>query len=532
MFPEVREGFRFSHTRIPRSSRPEAEGFGRLGLLSVLSIAKLSRGQGMTLNHMLAKHRIWWRVAIPLLFGGGGLVAISFAENYGFISDRTKELLRIPAWLLLFTPFLFVARDYSQRRLIPRRRMERACRPIGLATALLGPIRLSRSSTYRCSARKAKIQSVVATALAALMTTGVLLLPLLLCEELLAQSRDHQSLLDNAPALISRGDLNFRYLVANKQYEEWFGRPVSELIGRHVSDVVGIESWNQIKGEYEAMVQSGEPRVFDAYIKHKAPARWMRVYLQPKFAGGKVIGYHAMVLDITETKRAEMEAENERELLRRILAVQERERHAGALDLHDGMIQYCVGAKMLVDACREEEPSAQLARASEYLEKSISEGRRLMTEWRHPVLEESGLEEALRHRAAEVERFSGVAVSTIFEGEFEIPAALQDAVYRIAHEALTNIQRHSGAEHASLTLRQLGEELQLEVCDGGRGFVRTDVSHERFGLIGIEERARLLGGKACIESTPGVGTQINVVLPSDRRKTVLAGAAVVSDATR
>ena len=98
--------------------------------------------------------------------------------------------------------------------------------------------------------------------------------------------------------------------------------------------------------------------------------------------------------------------------------------------------------------------------------------------------------------------------------EFErLTPILENAVYRIAQEALTNACRHSKTKKVHVELEQCGEQLRIEVRDHGVGFRPEEVGESRFGLAGIRERARLLGGKAIIETKLGEGTQVVAELP-------------------
>ena len=90
---------------------------------------------------------------------------------------------------------------------------------------------------------------------------------------------------------------------------------------------------------------------------------------------------------------------------------------------------------------------------------------------------------------------------------------LEATVYRIVREAVTNLNRHSQSDRSEIRLTQVGDRLQIEIEDWGIGFDPAGVGKDRFGLQGIRERARLLGGRAVISSAPGKGTRVFVDLP-------------------
>jgi two-component system NarL family sensor kinase len=94
-----------------------------------------------------------------------------------------------------------------------------------------------------------------------------------------------------------------------------------------------------------------------------------------------------------------------------------------------------------------------------------------------------------------------------------IPPGVEVALFRIAEEALGNVARHAGAGTARLRLELLPESAALEVEDDGRGFDPGAVPADRFGLVGMRERARLLGGELRVESAPGAGTRVLARVP-------------------
>ena len=95
----------------------------------------------------------------------------------------------------------------------------------------------------------------------------------------------------------------------------------------------------------------------------------------------------------------------------------------------------------------------------------------------------------------------------------KLPPILENALYRIAQEALTNACKHSKSKKVMVTMAQEGQDVRLEVRDWGIGFDPESVEKGHFGLEGIRQRVRLLGGRLTIESKPGSGTLVQVVVP-------------------
>jgi tetratricopeptide (TPR) repeat protein len=136
----------------------------------------------------------------------------------------------------------------------------------------------------------------------------------------------------------------------------------------------------------------------------------------------------------------------------------------------------------------------------------------------HPaILERRGLEVALRDRCTELEERHGLPVELDFQAEHPIPAEVALALYRIAQEGLTNAVRHAGARTARLALCADRGTVRLTLADDGAGFDPLAARREGgLGLVSMEERARLLGGRCRIVSAPGSGTTVEVTVPRRR----------------
>ena len=156
----------------------------------------------------------------------------------------------------------------------------------------------------------------------------------------------------------------------------------------------------------------------------------------------------------------------------------------------------------------------QLEHVEQALGKAVNEGRRLIRELGPLVVEHESLLAAIREHVEQevVDGRLQVLVQENLDDSLYAPL-LKGTVFRIVQEALTNIRRHSHATHAEIAMREEGGRLHVEVRDDGVGFVVDEVSEDRFGLLGIRQRARLFGGFAEIESSPGRGAVVRVNLP-------------------
>jgi signal transduction histidine kinase len=147
----------------------------------------------------------------------------------------------------------------------------------------------------------------------------------------------------------------------------------------------------------------------------------------------------------------------------------------------------------------------------------LDELRRLISDLRPPHLDDLGLAAAIRWYAKEVQTRTGLEVQVEISGDqADVPAAVRLAVFRIAQEALTNVVKHSQARLAKVQLCYRDSEVVLLVRDEGCGFeadAQKLAPRPAWGLLGMQERATLLGGRLSVQSKPGQGTQVEAILP-------------------
>jgi len=231
----------------------------------------------------------------------------------------------------------------------------------------------------------------------------------------------------------------------------------------------------------------------------------------------RLVGSHG---DITDRKRAEDSLERERQSLWKMLQASDHERQIISYEIHDGLAQYLAAAGMqfqAYDYLKENMPvEAKKAyeTAVELVRQAHAESRRLINEVRPPVIDEIGLETAISHLVHEQRKRGGPKIECHSDVQFrKLPSILENALYRITQEALTNACKHSKSRKVLVTLTQEGQDVRLEVRDWGIGFDAEAVREGHFGLEGIRQRVRLLGGRLTIESKLDSGTLVQAVVP-------------------
>lgn len=222
---------------------------------------------------------------------------------------------------------------------------------------------------------------------------------------------------------------------------------------------------------------------------------------------------------------AELKAqESERSLKalsERLLEVQEEERTRIARAIHDDLGQSLTALKMdvlglIAQAGQSVNSSPLAARISKTLDETVNAVQRISTELRPSVLDDLGLVSAIESESRLFEERTGIECEVSMPPEaLEIEPEIAIALYRIAQEALTNVVRHSNATRVEIRLRRRPDEVLLEVRDDGRGVKPEEVSSaSSLGLIGIRERAAIVGGTVHFEGIAGRGTIVSVRIPA------------------
>ncbi|HEV8060883.1 MAG TPA: sensor histidine kinase [Gemmataceae bacterium] len=259
--------------------------------------------------------------------------------------------------------------------------------------------------------------------------------------------------------------------------------------------------------------------------KNKAPGN------QARFAGPK--GTNASLLDQVRKGR-----ERSQRLAQQLLQAQEMERRRLARELHDEIGQALTAVKLNLEALDSRLPAKHSKALDESLaivDTALQQVRGLSLDLRPAILDDLGLASALRWYVDRQAQRGGIAM----EFTNETPGArssvlLETTCFRVAQEALTNVLRHAKAHRVSVLIRQNADAINLYIEDDGIGFDTEQarqmaVGGACLGLLSMQERVILAGGRLDVTSTPGRGTTIHVCLPlggqpvlerrSQRRKT-------------
>jgi signal transduction histidine kinase/streptogramin lyase len=208
---------------------------------------------------------------------------------------------------------------------------------------------------------------------------------------------------------------------------------------------------------------------------------------------------------------------------RRLIESQEIERKRIAAELHDGLQQslsiIANRANLALDKRRDPDRAFdQVSEIAATASDALKEVREIAYDLRPVELDRLGLTKALAAMAKKVSVSTGIDISADIDDVDDVfPGQSEINLYRVVQECVNNIVKHSGASRASIEIKRLDPDVSLTIQDNGKGFAmgtggQSDGRQSGFGLIGISERARMLGGKPTIQSSPGLGTTVNVLI--------------------
>ena len=230
-----------------------------------------------------------------------------------------------------------------------------------------------------------------------------------------------------------------------------------------------------------------------------------------------VVALSGLALNISELRVADAKL---KVLAQRVVESQEEERARLSRDLHDGISQWLVSIKLQIEAGvvrlagnaeQQQAARATFEHTAGQLTDVLGEVRRISHDLRPAILDDLGLAAALDHLAQEFTHNSAVPVRFNAQGSADgLPDVVNTVLFRIAQEALTNIERHAGARNIGITLAHAGRRVTLTISDDGSGFDAEHVARHPqrgIGLRNMMERMEAIGGMLNISSS-GAGTSV------------------------
>ncbi|HEX6159003.1 MAG TPA: HAMP domain-containing protein, partial [Thermoanaerobaculia bacterium] len=256
-------------------------------------------------------------------------------------------------------------------------------------------------------------------------------------------------------------------------------------------------------------VAAGARRLAAGELGHRVPA-----------GRGDEIGQLAAAFNDMAARIAERDA-SLRQLSKRLLSVQEQERVRIAREVHDELGQALTAMKIDLQqlGTRQRELQEPLAGIARTIDETVDIVRRIAADLRPAILDDLGLTAALEQQLRRLRESTGIRTTLTVAEEPEIDTLTGATFYRITQEALANVVRHAAATEVEISLVLERGTAVLTIRDNGRGMSREKASDpQSLGLLGIRERAELLGGSVIIDSIPEEGTMVVATLPLSRHE--------------
>ena len=315
----------------------------------------------------------------------------------------------------------------------------------------------------------------------------------------------------------------------NPAAQRMFGFTADEVLGRDIHQLLTPVRFQQKAADaLEKFLRTGQGRasghILELWAVRKDGQEFpIEISVAPIRLAGQWNAV-AVVRDITARKQAEQAVRREQESLRRLLRAHDQERKLIGYEIHDGLAQQLIAAIYHCQAAQRsvqkpaEHAASTFAELLGLLRRCLAETRRLISGVRPPVLDEMGVVTAVQGLIEDTQSRGQPEIEFRHDVQFQrLEPVLENAIYRIIQEGLANACRHSHSAQVLIELAETDQDVEIRVQDHGIGFNPDQIDEKRFGLAGIRERARLLGGRVTLQSVPGQGTLLQVRLPKHVR---------------
>jgi PAS domain S-box-containing protein len=336
---------------------------------------------------------------------------------------------------------------------------------------------------------------------------------------------------DDAPVMLWMAAPDGRCTFVNRQWLAFTGRSVTDELGRGWWGGVHRDDRDTLSRHIRQAFGKRAPYMFEYRMRRfDGQYRWIVGHASPRLGpDGELIGYVGSCADITDEKQRLGESEEQlRQLAARVQTAREEERANLARELHDELGQTLTAIKLELgrstSALRNDHVDLQTVDRVQSLiglvDISISTVKRIATRLRPATLDHLGLAAAMRWEASAFRATTGIRCYLRAARETTaLTADQQTVIFRIFQEALTNVVRHARASAVYVSLAERKGTFELRIRDNGRGIKESDMTHPgSLGLLGMRERAAIIGGAFTISGRPAKGTAITVRVPTAGRR--------------
>jgi PAS domain S-box-containing protein len=344
-------------------------------------------------------------------------------------------------------------------------------------------------------------------------------------EALMESEQSYRALFESAYDAIWVHDMNGTILTANDALSVLCGYPMDELVGMNVKQFIENESDRKLAREIKKKLLSGGriDAPYEMNLIRKDGSKLITIITTNLVnVENDIKAFQNTARDVTNEKRME---ENLRYYLQQITRAQEEERKRIARELHDDTTQLLLSLSRQLDNFIRNDNSflqeqiAFLKNIQEQLNRGVQSVHRYAQDLRPSLIDDLGLMAALRSLVKRAREYNEIDIDLKVKGkERRLSSEVELLIYRVVQEALNNIWRHSQATESRINIRFTEKQVDVSISDNGIGFEITDAIDDlaqngKLGLIGMQERARLLGAKLSFDSSPGKGTRVLFSLP-------------------
>ena len=344
-------------------------------------------------------------------------------------------------------------------------------------------------------------------------------------QQLRISEERYRGLFENASDAIFVCSTTARIISVNRACEQLTGYTLKELTSIAIYELFSGESKEKIKRIFsENLEQAPVGGIEDARLTRKnGTEAYLELRVSPMLRRNMVIGLQVITQDVTEEKQLRRNMEY---YIKQVTRAQEDERLRIARELHDDTAQVLATLSRSLDSLVTGEKTLKkasierLKKLHEMANSALEGVRRFSQDLRPSILDDLGLVPALEWLITDLEKSYGITTKVEIAGSRRrLAPEIELTVFRIVQEVLSNIRRHSQASSVAMSLDFGADALTLLISDNGQGFSiprrTSDLALSgKLGIIGMRERARLIGGTLIVQSEKDVGTTVTLRIPS------------------
>jgi PAS domain S-box-containing protein len=492
----------------------------RLGLLGNVFVNALQRRD---MEYALRESES--RLNLAAESAGAGLWTLDVATGHFWLTDKTRQLLSFPRDSeITFDRFLDVVHPDDREKIHQTVRLSLLSKEETVVHYRI----ICPDGSVRWMASRGRLDADSSEAVSRLMGVTVDITDQKHLEEKIKNIAEQwQVTFDTIQHAILVLDCEFTIIRANAAAESILGRSHEEIVGRSCYKLVYGATMPFESCPVKKAFDSRRHEECEIYLDRQG--LWLQVSADPIIdERGQLTGFINVLKDITERKQDELKLQNSREALRsfasRLLTIQEEERRRLARELHDDFTQRLAVLAMALAKLETTSASAvgvlkpKLVDIKEQIIKLSTDIHDISRQLHPSIIDDLGLARAIQSECANFTRRTGIRIhfEPVDSGR-TIHRDVSVVLFRITQEALRNIQKHAHVNEADVSLCVGEDHITLTVHDSGAGF---DPAHVRqthgLGLFSMEERVQLVRGVFSVNSSPGRGTDIKVVIPFKR----------------